>query len=133
ATLSFARASAGDLSIAARNTGAIFFEKGADAGRAAFVLEGGATTRSGVAFLDGSSGGTAVFTTKAYGSVNFGPGSDAANATMINEASGTTYFGGGAKGDRATVVNRAGGNLDISGYKGEFVLGSLSGSGNVFL
>jgi autotransporter-associated beta strand protein len=118
-------------------SGEVLFRDGSSADHAQIAVSGGAQldfTGNGVG-NDNSSAANANITTK--GDVFFFGASTAANASIEIDAGGTVLFldqsTGGNAGGNASINVLTGGALDISFHDTGIALGSLEGSGDVFL
>lgn len=90
-------------------------------------------------FVDGSTAGNARIVSSG-GRVGFYAASNAGAAHITNSNQGLIAFSQNASADGATIVNRAGGMVDVSGRSRALagddtsvVIGSLSGSGDIYL
>lgn len=105
--------------------GSVRFYSGATAGSATITLNGGTTNDE-----NGAAGG---------GHVDFNQTSDAGNSTLV--ANGGTNGGNGgdirfyddSTGSNATVKVYGNGSLTVGPHNGSISIGSIEGSGNVFL
>ncbi|WCM22495.1 autotransporter outer membrane beta-barrel domain-containing protein [Paraburkholderia bryophila] len=84
-------------------------------------------------FFDTSSAGHATINNNAGGLTAFQGQASAGGAHIANNAGALTVFVGSATADNATIVNNAGGVVDLSLITSAIGIGSLSGSGNVYL
>ena len=118
-------ASAGDAAI--NNSGRINFYNDSSAGGATITNFG-----PGTSFNDNSTAGDATIINNAGSPLNFYHQASAGNATIINNG-GFTIFNGDNTADGATITNN-GGVVDISPLTTAGIgIGSLSGTGAVFL
>ena len=130
-------------------TGTLQFLANASAGSGAFTVTGGSTNGGyggGVEFHGTSSAGTGTFTADGAtasgasgGGVAFFGASTAGSATLIangsatSGAGGSIYFVDDSLGDAATVKVYGNGFLDIGFHNAGVTIGSLEGTGQVFL
>ncbi len=94
------------------------FNDTSTAGSATITNESGFIIGGTTAFIDSSTAGNAILI---------------ANGGTNGDAGGAVGFGGSSTGGTARVKVFGNGYLDISGHQGALTVGSIEGSGNVFL